>query len=121
MRRWLPVGLWAGFVLYASTSVGSGENTAHFLRPILKWIWPDFALASLNDINFFTRKTAHVVQFVVYAALLWRGLRLNPPLAVRTWVVLAWVLGSSAALGFLSEGIQLFSPLRGARFGDVGL
>jgi len=121
LRRWLPVCLWAGFVLYASTSVGSGENTAHFLRPILKWIWPDFALASLNDINFFTRKTAHVVQFVVYAALLWRGLRLDPPLAVRTRAVLAWVLGSSAALGFLSEGIQLFSPLRGARFGDVGL
>lgn len=121
VRRWLPVGLWAGFVLYASTSVGSGENTAHVLRPILKWVWPDFALASLDEINFFTRKTAHAVQFLLYALLLWRGLRLAPPLVTRTWVAVAWVLGSAAALGFLSEGIQLFSPLRGARFGDVGL
>ena len=113
--------VWAGFVLYASTSIGSGDNTAHFLRPILKWIWPDFGLASLGEINYFTRKTAHVVQFVVYAALLWRGLRLAPPLAVRTRVVVAWVLGSSAALGFLSEGIQIFTPDRGARLSDVGL
>ena len=113
--------MWAGFVLYASTSIGSGDNTAHFLKPILKWIWPDFGLASIGEINYFTRKTAHVVQFVVYAALLWRGLRLAPPLAVRTRVVVAWILGSSAALGFLSEGIQLFTPDRGARLSDVGL
>jgi len=121
LRRWLPVGLWVGFVLYASTSIGSGDNTALFLRPFLKWIWPDLALASIPEINFLIRKTAHVVQFVVYAGLLWRALRLAPPLAVRTRVVLAWVLGSSAALGFLSEGIQLFSPQRTAQLTDVGL
>jgi VanZ family protein/predicted phosphodiesterase len=121
LRRWLPVGLWAGLVLYASTSIGSGENTSHVLLPFLKWIWPDFAPASMPEINFLIRKTAHVVQFVVYAALLWRGLRLPPPLAISTRAVLAWVLGSSAALGFLSEGIQLFYPQRGARFADVGL
>jgi|GEM_PF-314655 len=121
LRRWLPVGLWAGFVLYASTSVGSGDNTALVLRPFLKWIWPDFGLSSLSEINFLVRKTAHVVQFVVYAALLWRGLRLPPALAVRTRVAVAWVLGSSAALGFLSEGIQLFFPQRSAQLADVGL
>jgi VanZ family protein len=121
LRRWLPVGLWAGFVLYASTSVGAGDNTAHFLRPFLKWIWPDLGLSSIPEINFMIRKTAHVVQFVVYASLLWRALRLAPPLAVRTRVALAWVLGSSAALGFLSEGIQLFSPQRTAQLTDVGL
>ena len=121
LRRWLPVGLWAGFVLYASTSVGSGDNSAHALRPFLKWIWPDLGLASIPEINFLIRKTAHVVQFTVYAGLLWRALRLAPPLAIRTRVVLAWVLGSSAALGFLSEGIQLFSSQRTAQLTDVGL
>lgn len=121
LRRWLPVGLWAGFVLYASTSVGSGNATADFLRPILVWIYPDFALASIPEINFFTRKTAHVVQFAVYAILLWRGLRLSPPLAVGTRIVVAWVLGSSAFLAVLSEGIQLFSAMRTAQLTDVGL
>lgn len=121
LRRWLPVVLWAGFVLYASTSVGSGDHSAHVLRPMLAWLFPWLASASYPDINFFTRKTAHVVQFMVYAALLWRGLRLPPALTVRTRTVVAWVLGSSAALGFLSEGIQLFSAQRTAQLADVGL
>ena len=121
LNRWLPVGLWAGFVLYASTSTGSGDNTAHFLRPILAWIHPDLGLASIPEINFFTRKTAHVVQFVVYAALLWRGLRLPPPVTVRVRDALILVLGSSAVLAILSECIQLFSPMRTAQLTDVGL
>jgi predicted phosphodiesterase/VanZ family protein len=121
LRRWLPVALWAGFVLYASTSVGSGNHSAHYLRPFLAWLFPWLASASYPDINFFTRKTAHVVQFMVYAALLWRGLRLPPALTVRTRSVVAWVLGSAAALGFLSEGIQLVSAQRSAQLADVGL
>ena len=121
LRRWLPVGLWAGFMLYASTGAGSWNNTSHFLRPILQWIYPDLTYATLEQIHFYTRKTSHVMQFMVYAVLLWRGLRLSPPLAVRTWSVLAWVLGSSAVLGFLSEGIQLFYPQRAAQITDVGL
>ncbi len=120
LRRWLPVGLWAGFVIYASTGVGSGDSTAHFLRPCLKWIWPDLGLALIPEINFMIRKAAHVVQFAVYASLLWRGLRLDPPLAVRTRA-LAWVLASSAALAFLSEGLQLFYPQRTSQLTDVGL
>ena len=117
----MPVGLWAGFVLYASTSIGSGDNTAHFLRPVLIWIHPDLALASIPEINFFTRKTAHVVQFAVYAALLWRGLRLAPPVTTGLRRTLIAVLGSSAVLAVLSECIQLFSPMRTAQIADVGL
>lgn len=113
------MALWAAFVLYASTNIGSGNNTARFLKPILAWIHPDLAAASLTEINFFTRKTAHVVQFVFYALLLWRGLSLPPPLAVRKRVLVAWVLVSSALLGILSETIQIFSPLRTAMFSDV--
>lgn len=121
LRRWLPVALWAGFVLYASTSVGSGANSGHYLRRILAWIYPDFALTSLPEMNFFVRKTAHVIQFIVYSLLLWRGLSLHPPIVLRTRALLAWVLGSAAFLAFLSEGIQIFSPLRTAAFGDVWL
>jgi len=119
LRRWLPVALWGGFVLYASTSVGSGNNTARFLKPILEWFHPDLFGVSFTDINYFTRKTAHVVQFIIYASLLWRGLSLPPPLQVGVRTMVAWVLGSAAFLGLLSEGIQLFSPLRKAMLTDV--
>jgi len=121
LRRWLPVVLWAAFVLFASTGVGSGDNTARFLRPLLAWIHPDLASTSFSEINFFIRKTAHVFQFAIYAALLWRGLLLPPPLKVGTRRVVGWIIGSAVFLAFLSEGIQLLSPPRTPLFTDVAL
>lgn len=83
------------------------------------WIFPDLAAPSLSDINFFTRKTAHVVQFLFYALLLWRGLVLPPAIRKSTWAVVAWIMGTSAVLALLSEAIQLFTPERSARVLDV--
>lgn len=121
LRRWLPVVLWAGLVLYASTSVASGDRTASIFRPILAWFFPHMNMASVPEINFFARKAAHVIQFAIYAMLLWRGLWLNPPLIVRTRSVVACILGTAALLALASEGIQLFSPMRSSLFSDVWL
>lgn len=119
LKRWLPVLLWAALVLWASTGAGSGNNTARFLKSLLTWIHPDFMLTSIREINFFIRKTAHVVQFVVYAQLLWRALEMAPALVTQTRQRLLWILGSSAVLAILSEVIQIFSPHRTGLFGDV--
>jgi VanZ family protein/predicted phosphodiesterase len=106
-------------MLYASTGVGSGANTSHAFRPFLLWLFPDFPITSLEDINFTIRKAAHFVQFMVYAGLLWRALKLPPALTNHTRVAMAWVLGSSSVLAFMSEGIQLFYPQRTPQLGDV--
>ncbi len=119
LRRWLPVALWAGLVLYASTGVGSGDHTDKFLKKILAWYYPDFPSTLIPEINYYIRKTAHVLQFIIYAVLLWRGLILPPPLEVGTRRIVGWIIGSAVFLGFLSESIQLFSPLRTALFTDV--
>ena len=121
LRRWLPVAVWAGVVLYASTSVGSDNHTAGILRTILSWFNPDLGLATLTEINYGTRKTAHVVQFLVYSLLVWRGLRLEPALETSPRRLALWTIGSAVVLAFASEGVQLFSPLRNALFTDVFL
>ncbi len=119
LRRWLPVAVWAGVVLYASTSVGSGNHSAGILRTILAWFNPDLGLATLTEINFGIRKTAHVVQFLIYALLVWRGLFLAPALETSPRRLVLWTIGSAAVLAFASEGIQLFTPVRSALFTDV--
>lgn len=119
LRRWLPVAVWAGVVLYASTSVGSDNHTAGILRTVLAWFNPDLGLATLTDINYGTRKTAHVIQFLVYSLLVWRGLSLAPALETSPRRLALWTIGSAAVLAFASEGVQLFSPLRNALFTDV--
>ncbi len=121
LNRWLPVGFWVAFVIYASTNIGSGENSGHFLRSLLAWFHPDFGGTSIREINFFTRKSGHVIQFFVYAVLLWRGLRLSPPVTKSLRETALLVLGTAAFLAVLSECIQLFSSLRSAQIADVGL
>lgn len=115
----MPVAVWAGVVLYLSTNIGSGNHTAGILRSILAWFHPDLGLATLTDINYGTRKTAHVIQFVIYALLIWRGLSLSPALETSSRRLAGWAIGSAALLAVTSEGIQLFSPLRTALFTDV--
>jgi VanZ family protein len=121
LRRWLPVVLWAAFMLFASTGVGSGDNTDSLLKKFLAWYYPGFPSTLIPEINYFIRKTAHVFQFAIYAVLLWRALLLPPPLKVGTRRVVGWIIGSAIFLAFLSEGIQLLSPPRTPLFTDVAL
>ena len=121
--RWLPVAAWGALILFASTGVASGQRTADFLQYI-------FALfhfgsgaqpAHLGEINYFTRKTAHVLQFVIYALLVWRALRLAPAVETRPQRIFFWAVGSATVLAFASEGIQIFFPARSPLFSDVAL
>ena len=123
LNRWLPVAAWGTLILCASTSVASGQRTGDFLQYI-------FALfnfgsgphpAHLGDVNFFARKSAHILQFVIYALLVWRGMRLPPALETRPQRIIFWAVGSATVLAFASEGIQLFFPMRSPQFSDVVL
>ena len=105
-------------MLYASTSAGSSGRTASVLRPLLIWFFPDLPTLDVHEVNFLVRKTAHVLQFFVFALLLWRAARVEPPLRVTDRVLVAWVIGISAVIAGLSEGIQIFSRFRGASFAD---
>ena len=121
LKRWLPVLVWGGMILYVSTGVGSGLHTEKMLRAIFAWFHPGSFRPEtpLNEVNFFARKSAHVIQFVIYALLMWRGLRLPPALDISPRRSAAWVLGSATVLALASEGIQIFTPLRTPLFSDV--
>lgn len=123
LKRWLPVAAWGALILFASTGVASGQRTADFLQ----FIFALFHFGSgphhehLGEVNFFVRKTAHVLQFVIYALLVWRGLRLAPAVETRPHQIIFWAVGSAAVLAFASEGIQIFFPARSPLFSDVVL
>ena len=85
LKRWLPAAAWGVLILCASTGIASGEHTADFLQRIFAW----FHFGSghhpehLGEVNFFARKSAHVLQFIIYALLVWRGCRLAPAMEAR--------------------------------------
>lgn len=121
LKRWLPVVIWGGMILYVSTGVGSGLHTASLFRAIFAWFhsgsFPHEG--SLNETNFIIRKCAHAIQFVIYALLVWRALSLPPALETLPLRIAGWALGSATVLAFASEGIQFFIPSRTPLFTDV--
>ena len=123
LKRWLPAAAWGVLILCASTGIASGEHTADFLQRIFAW----FHFGSghhpehLGEVNFFARKSAHVLQFIIYALLVWRGCRLAPAMEARPGRIIFLTLGSATVLAVASEGIQVFFPMRSPQFSDVVL
>jgi VanZ family protein len=114
LQRWLPVILWAGLVLYASTSVGSSPRTGSLLETWVRWLFPDGDFTHLlRGFNIAMRKVAHAFQFFILALLIWRGVRVKPPLQRSDRFLAGGILAFSALIAALSEGIQMLSPTRG--------
>ena len=123
LKRWLPAAAWGALILFASTGIASGQHTADFLQCLFAWFHfgSGHHHAHLGEVNFFARKSAHVLQFVLYALLVWHGLRRAPAVETRPLRVFFWAVGSATVLAFASEGIQIFFPARSPLFSDVAL
>ena len=67
---WLWVALWMLVVFLFSTSAFSGDNTSRIIGPILKWISPGISNESIAFVQFFLRKTAHIIEYAFLAILL---------------------------------------------------
>ena len=67
---WLWVVLWMLVIFLFSTSVFSGDNTSRIIGPILKWISPEISNESIAFVQFFLRKTAHIIEYAFLAILL---------------------------------------------------
>jgi len=78
LKYWLPLILWMGVIFCASTQVGAPNNTSHFFRPILHWLFPRITDEQFDLIHHVVRKTAHFVEYAVLGALVWRTLYFDP-------------------------------------------
>lgn len=117
----MPVVLWVAIVIFASTRIGSVESSGRVVKPFFLWLLPWLTDAQAYLLNILIRKTAHAIQFVVFALLVWRAVRLPPALRVSRAALCVGILASALLLGSLSESIQLMFKERGASLGDVGL
>ena len=117
LKYWLPVGVMLGVMYYFSTDIFSGENTRSVVDAIVHLVAPDATGRTLTRLHFYTRKTAHFVEYAVLALLLFRAFRAGgPPRWRLRWaaysmaVVLSWAL--------LDELHQSFTRHRGASLYD---
>lgn len=111
--------LWAAIVWGAGGDSLSATSTSRFLGPLLDWILPSLGDAQKDFLLGLSRKSAHVVEYAILAALLLRALRLSwtGPLTSAALVSFCGV----AALAVTDEWRQGLSAARTGSAGDVAL
>jgi VanZ family protein len=121
--KWLPIIVWMGVIFLASTDIGSAAHTGSIVMWVLRTISGGrMALATMEQIHFLIRKSAHLTEYAIFGVLLWRALALRDDFSGRR---LAW--GSAAALLIASlyactdEYHQSFVASRTASIRDVAI
>jgi VanZ family protein len=115
--RYAPVFAWVCFIFFASTDGFSASNTSRIIRPLLLWLFPRIGEASIDEVHFLIRKTAHFTEYAVLALLSARAFRTSPRLALsRRWWLASFVLVAVVALS--DEYHQTFVPSRTASIYD---
>jgi VanZ family protein len=117
VRYWVPVIIMLVLMYWFSTDALSGENTRGIIQTVLSWFGYRVSPRQLTRINYIVRKSAHVTEYAILAALLFRAFRADSQLRWRLrWsvysliVVLVWAA--------LDELHQSFTRTRGGSVYD---
>ena len=117
IKFWLPVFAWMIFIFIGSTDLMSAEHTSRFIGPFLRYFAPDISDATIGSIQLFVRKCAHVTEYAILAALLYRAFRQSPSHSVGRTVVFSFLIGAVCAS--LDEFHQSFVASRTGSPWDV--
>lgn len=118
LRYWLPLLVWLALIFVGSTDLMSAEHTSRFLVPFLRWLSPTISPETLMQVHFYVRKAAHVSEYAVLAALLYRAL-VNTILRSRALWSAAVVLFVCGFYAMTDEFHQALVPSRTASARDV--
>ena len=103
LKPWIPVILWSGLILFASSDLFSSDSTGHAIRTFFGFEVPFWLHIAL-------RKLGHLVAYAILGALTWR--------ADQRWVV---VLSTVLAVAATDELLQTGSARRSGSAVDVGI
>ena len=117
LGTWVPPVAWTAVVLSFSFDTFSADNTGGVVAPLLAWLLPGLSPATIESVHALIRKSAHVTEYAVLAALWWRAWGRSG--AVRP-AAAAWL---TVAIGVLvavtDEAHQSLVPSRTGSVRDV--
>ena len=112
VRYWMPAIVWMAVIFLGSTDMLSAAHTSRFLVPFLRWLDPQISLAALNAIQFGIRKLAHLTEYAILAALLWRALRGGTRWQAKMSILVFFTWIACAIFAASDEFHQSFVPSR---------
>ena len=116
LKYWLPVVAWMIFIFIGSTDLLSAEHTSRFIGPFLRWFAPDVSDATVASVQLVVRKCAHLTEYAILAALLFRAFRQSQP---RVGRALAISFALAAVYAALDEFHQSYVASRTGSPWDV--
>lgn len=118
IKRYAPLLLWIGVVLFASTTTASMSNTSRFIRPLLMFLFPNAPEETLIIYHGYIRKFAHFAEYSALAFFASRAFwNSSKPFLQRYWFAVAFVLVFSVAS--IDEYNQSFNAARTGSIYDV--
>jgi VanZ family protein len=111
LRAWWPALLWATCIFFLSTDFFSSDHTGSIIEPLLRWLFPAMQQDALDIIHHIIRKSAHFVEYFIFALLLYRGVSGGRRSWHWSWALVAWLV--AAVYSALDEIHQIFVPSRG--------
>jgi VanZ family protein len=86
------------FIFIGSTDLMSAEHTSRFIGPFLRWFAPDISAPTVASIQLVVRKCAHLTEYAILAALLYRAFRRNQLRAGQAFAACFFVAALYATL-----------------------
>ena len=119
LATWLAVCGWIALITTLSGEGFSNESTSRFIDPLLGWLFPDAAPATIDAVHDVIRKTAHAVEYAILAILASQAVRWSIPLGPGGSAAL--VLTLVLAVATADETHQASLPERDGSLWDVAL
>ncbi len=117
LKRWWPALAWAVAISLFSTGAFTADHTSRIIVPILHWLLPHAAKATLYQLHFYIRKCAHFTEYFILSLLVLRGIRAGRPGTRFAWALV--VIAIVACYASLDELHQRFVPGRTPAIHDV--
>jgi VanZ family protein len=116
-RYWFPAIFVAIIISLFSTHYFSAQQTARFIIPILRWLFPGASPHSLRLMHFGIRKLAHITEFGAFSVAIFHGIRGPRHGWKLTWAIFTLLIASG--YGGFDEWHQSFVPSREPSVRDV--
>ncbi len=113
--RYAPLVFWIGLVLFLSSGQGSMSNTSRIIHPLLQFLFPEIADASILLVQIYIRKTAHFVLYFGLGFLAARAFFFS----TKEFLKRNWFLASLALTVLLAAIDEINQSFNDARTGSA--
>lgn len=114
--RYAPLFVWLCVIAWLSSDSGAMSETSRFVRPVLRFLFPDASEETILTLHGLVRKSAHIFVYSVLAFLAARAFFKTSVAGIRShWAAAA--IGLVFVIASLDELNQSFSG--GTRTGSI--